>query len=168
MRIFCEDSVEVCSHSDRMARMMSRFASLLIVSFLAFSCRSPSPQVSVTPGAKLTGREIVLFEFGNAWVANHSMVRVLYQELARRGLAVKLELAPGETLPADGLILHLDHAGDTEEQAKGRIDFLSELEFSLRDASGKTLARASYSGPHLDKLEQKELGEKIADRLFAS
>jgi len=94
------------------------------------------------------------------------MVRVLYQELARRGLAVKLELAPGETLPPNGLILHLDHAGDSKEQAKGRIDFLSELKFSLRDASGKTLAQASFSGPHLDKLEQKVLAKEIADRLF--
>jgi len=148
--------------------VMSRFTFLLIVSFMAVSCHSPAPQVNVTPEAKLTGRELVLFEFGNAWVANHSMVRVLYQELARRGLAVKLELAPGEILPPDALILHLDHAGDTEEQAKGRIDYLSELKFSLRDASGTNLAQASYSGHHLDKLEQKELAKEIADRLFAN
>lgn len=152
---------------DKMAAMIPRWICLLAVSILTVSCHSPRPAVTVAPGASIAGRELVLFEFGNAWLANHSMVQVLYQELARRGMAVKLNLEPGEILRADALILHLDHAGDTKEQGKGRIDYLSFLRFSLRDTSGKQLAEVSYSGRELDKLEQKALGKEILDQLLA-
>ncbi len=164
---FHEDLLEVCGKPDKMAAMIPRWICLLAVSILTVSCHSPRPAVTVAPGASIAGRELVFFEFGNAWLANHSMVQVLGQELARRGMAVKLNLAPGETLRSDALILNLAHVGDTKQQGQGRIDFLSYLRFSLRDTGGKQLAEVSYSGSELDKLEQKALAKEILDRLLA-
>ena len=165
---FREDLLEVFGKPDKMAAMIPRWICLLAVSILTVSCQSPAPKVTVASGASIAGRELVLFEFGNAWLANHSMVQVLYQELARRGMAVKLALEPGETLRPDAMILYLEHVGDTKEQGKGRIDYLTFLKFSLRDTSGKQLAEVSYSGNELDKLEQKTLAKEILDRLLAA
>jgi hypothetical protein len=147
--------------------MVRRTLCLFIVGFLAVSCKGPAPQVTLTPGASLAGRELVLFEFGNAWLANHSVVQILSQEVERRGMVAKLQLLPGEILPSNALVLHLDHAGDQKEAGSGRIDFLRHLKFSLRDASGNVLGEASYSGGDLDRLEQKKLIKQIADQLFA-
>jgi hypothetical protein len=147
--------------------MMPRWICLLAVTVLTVSCQSPSPKVSVVPGASIAGRELVVFTFGNAWLANHSMVRALHQELARRGMAVKLSIEPWEKLRPDALVLHLEQAGETKEPGGGRIDFLSFLKFSLRDSAGNELAEVSYSGRELDKLEQKALAKEILDRLLA-
>ncbi len=130
------------------------------------SCRGTGAQVSVEPGANLGSRQMVVFRFANTWVANHSVVPLLGQELARRGLAVKLQLEAGEALPGNALVLHLDQAGDKPNEGAGRIDFLSYLDFRLADASGRTLARATYAGSSLDKIGQKSLVAEIAGQLF--
>ena len=147
--------------------MIRALICLLAAALMLVSCQSPAPKVTVTPGASIAGRELVVFEFGNAWLANHSIVQVLYQEMARRGLAVKLQLLPGEAMPAKALILRLENAGEQEEPGKGRIDFLRHLSFALKDASGQVLAQASYSGKDLDRLEQRQMVKQIADQLFA-
>lgn len=164
---FRRDLLKPEATPDTVSAMRSRWICLLVVTCLTASCQSPAPKVRLVPGASVAGRELVLFEFDNAWLANHSMVRALHQELARRGMAVKLELGPGESLREDALILRLEQAGDTREPGGGRIDFLSFLRFTLRDAAGREVAEVTYSGRDLDKLEQKALAREILDRLLA-
>jgi len=130
-------------------------------------CGGSGPAVTVSPGAALGGRSLVVWDFPDALSAQHSMVFIMGQELVRRGLAVKLSLEQGETLPDDALVLRLEQAraGDQAMDSSVKND-LADLDLRLRDASGTELARASYSGLPLDKIEQRALARDIAAGWF--
>lgn len=150
-----------------MIRLPAR-AILVVVSAVHLSgCLSVShPVVDTVAGAAISGYDAVHFQFGDSWATHHTMTEVLQQEFERRGFVVLLE-EPPESVRDRMLELHLAVARDAKTAGEGRADHLRHLDFTLRrPADGSEVGRARYDGRPLDRIEQRELGKTIVDRLL--
>lgn len=140
---------------------------VLVVFALALSaCESgPRAESHVSPGAELGSYPLIYLMPETPWMANHSIVGLLTQELERRGYAVKLEFQPEESR-SNSLILKLDYVGEKKEPDTGSTTKLRYLRFRLRDFAKGDLASVDYSGSTVDLIGQKELVRRAADDLF--
>ncbi len=137
----------------------------LVAAGLLSGCRGPDPQVQVEPGASFGSYELVRFVYEDAWSANHSVVTLLKQELARRGYGVVDDL-PSANYAGKTMTLRLLQASEKEATGEGRLDELGHLRFELLAPEGDRLASARYDGDRLDSIDQIGFVSDLADELF--
>lgn len=147
---------------------LSFLLSSLLLALVSCSSNSPQASVQTKSGTFFGNYEVVYFSYGSSWAANHSIVRLLQQEVARRGMAVKPEMPEEGGIPESAMELKVDFAGDKKADGIGRVDFLSHLRFQLLDHNQVQLANVSYDGDDLDLIEQKQLARNAAEQLFGT
>lgn len=168
--------------------MGARWLLLIGSSIALVSCVGEHGQVDLTPGTDFSQYDKVHITFEEIWMANHSIVQVLIQELERRHILAVLGEPTEES--STSMILHLQNSETTQKSLQlkipsipaipglpskeeptepviGNTEKLSSIEFLVLDQeTDQQIAFISYTGRNLDRLEQKIVVRRVADRIF--
>jgi len=153
-------------------RRSGSFWLLLCCTSLLFlgGCENEHGKIEITEGVDFSRYDRVYITFEDIWMANHSIVELMVQELERRSYGVAI----GEPTEKNSkwMILHLQNSETAKKwlefwKDNGHLEKLSAIEFLLLDSKTEhQLAFISYTGRNLDRLEQRTVVKKVAEEVF--